>query len=80
MVTKFALAAAVGIAFPALAYFGFDTANPENGQGLTALVVIYAWVPVVLKCGAIALVWGHPMTARRQRIVRRRLEALAQRR
>ncbi len=80
MATKFALAAAVGIGFPALAYFGFDMANPGNGQGLTALVVIYAWVPVVLKCGAIAMVWGHPMTARRQRIVRRRLEALAQRR
>lgn len=80
MATKFALAAAVGIGFPALAFFGFDTANPGSGQGLTALIVIYAWVPVVLKCMAIALVWGHPMTARRQRIVRRRLESLALRR
>jgi Na+/melibiose symporter-like transporter len=37
------------------------------------LVVIYALVPTVLKVGAIVLIWGHPLTERRQRIIRRRL-------
>lgn len=77
MATKLALACAVGIGFPALAYFGFDATEGGDARGLTALVVIYAIVPVVLKLVAVAMVWGHPITARRQRIVRRRLDRMA---
>ncbi len=72
MATKLALAAAVGIALPSLDALGFD---PESGspEGLTALVVIYAGIPVVLKVGAIVLVWSFPLTRARHAIIRRRL-------
>lgn len=75
MATKLALAAAVGLAFPALGAFGFDPkAADHDAGGLLALAMIYAGVPVVLKLIAIAVVWGHPLDARRQAIVRRRLD------
>jgi Na+/melibiose symporter-like transporter len=77
MSTKLALAAAVGIAFPALAWFGFEL-GPDNAKGaIIALAVIYAVVPTVLKIGAVMLVWNHPITAQRQSIIRRRLDSLA---
>jgi Na+/melibiose symporter-like transporter len=79
MSTKLALALAVGIAFPALAAFGFETAPDNSPEALLALAVIYAVVPVVLKAGAIALVWNHPITLRRQQTIRRRLDTMARR-
>lgn len=81
MATKLALALAVALAFPALAAVGFDPQRPENSAtALWSLAVIYAWVPVVLKALAIALVWNFPLTAARQRVMRKRLDALAARR
>lgn len=75
MSTKLALALAVGVAFPTLAALGF-VAGGENDRGTVFwLAVIYAWVPSVLKLCAIAIIWNHPMSARRQQIIRRRLDA-----
>jgi Na+/melibiose symporter-like transporter len=74
MASKLALAGAVGFAFPALAWLGFDAnavANPT--QALLGLVVIYALIPVVIKVITVALVWSHPLTARRHTAIRRRL-------
>jgi Na+/melibiose symporter-like transporter len=79
MSTKLALAAAVGLAFPALAAFGFETGGANEPSALFALAVIYALIPTLLKLMAIAVIWHHPVTARRQDIVRRRLQALAAR-
>lgn len=77
MSTKLALAAAVGVAFPALAWFGFEPA-PGNAPGaIMALAVIYAVVPTVLKLAAVLVIWNHPITAQRQATVRRRLDSLA---
>lgn len=77
MSTKLALAAAVGIAFPALAWFGFELGPGNTTGAIMALAVIYAAVPTVLKIGAVMLVWNHPITAQRQSIIRRRLDSLA---
>ena len=74
MSTKLALAFAVGIAFPALAAFGFKTDAVNSVRAVVALTVIYAWVPVVLKMIAVALVWAFPLTPTRQRAIRKRLE------
>ncbi len=73
MCTKLALAVSVGIALPALAFFGFD---PENIQarGITALLVIYAIVPIVIKLVAIAVVWRFPITALRHAAIKKRLD------
>jgi len=74
MATKLALACAVGLAFPALQLAGFRAGEVNPASALLALAAIYAAVPTVLKCVAIAVVWRHPITARRQAIIRRRLD------
>lgn len=74
MASKLALAAAVGIAFPALDLLGFDATAAENTpRALLSLVVIYALVPVVIKLITVTLVWNHPLTSRRHRAIRHRL-------
>jgi Na+/melibiose symporter-like transporter len=75
MSTKLALAAAVGLAFPLLALFGFRTEGGNTPEALLALALLYALVPTVLKLSAIAVIWRHPITARRQEVIRRRLAA-----
>lgn len=73
--TKLALAVAVGIAFPLLAVAGFDPgAGLHTASGLQMLVVLYAAVPIVLKCGAVALVWNFPVDAAAQALLRTRIE------
>ena len=72
MSTKLALAGAVGLALPGVAAFGFDPAEPTE-DGILALTVIYAWVPVVIKMVAVAAVWRFPLTPARHAIVQKRL-------
>jgi Na+/melibiose symporter-like transporter len=79
MSTKLALACAVGVAFPLLAAAGFETGTENSREAILALAVIYAVVPSVLKLCAVAVIWRHPLTAHRQSIIRRRLDALASR-
>lgn len=79
LVTKLSLAAGVGVVFPLLGMFGFD---PQSGQqsgpsALLALAVIYAWVPIVLKLGAIAVMWNFPLDETAQRALRQRIETKA---
>lgn len=80
MSTKLALAASVGVAFPALAAFGFTVGADNTAAALLALAVIYALVPTVLKIIAIGIIWNHPIDQRRQSIIRRRLASRARRR
>ncbi|MEQ9110919.1 MAG: MFS transporter [Rhodospirillaceae bacterium] len=74
MSTKMALALAVGITFPILDAFGFSADGDNSVSALWTLSVIYAWVPVVLKCVAIAAIWTFPITRERQEMIRRRLD------
>lgn len=72
--TKVAFGLAAGIAFPLLQAFGVDSqATQTTSGGSLALVVIYSVVPIVIKLGAIALVWSFPLTARRMASCRKRL-------
>ena len=73
MSTKLALGGAALIAFPALDMLGFDPAADGPKQGIVALAVIYAVVPVVFKLCAIATIWHHPITRRRHDAIKRRL-------
>lgn len=73
MATKLALAVAVGLALPGVEVFGFDPAAPTE-KGITAVMVIYALLPVVIKTVAIAAMWRFPLTADRHAVIRRRLE------
>lgn len=72
MAGKLALAAAAGLAFPLLDLFGF--AQPEKPQiALTALAVIYALPPCVLKLTAVAMMLRLPLTPARQTLIAERL-------
>ncbi len=62
MATKLALALGIGLAFPALALFGFDARGGNSARALLALAVIYAIVPVFMKIVAIGIVWRFPLT------------------
>lgn len=75
--TKMSLALAVGFAFPLLGLFGFE---PQIGvqqcdTALGALAITYAWVPALLKLGAIALIWNFPLNAEMQRELRTKIES-----
>jgi Na+/melibiose symporter-like transporter len=75
MATKLALAVAVGIAFPLLELAGFDPARDNTGFSLTALALLYAALPVLLKLATTALVWTYPLDAAAHAELRARLEA-----
>ena len=83
LATKLSLALGVGIAFPLIGAFGFD---PEVGadnddRALFALAATYAWLPVLFKLVAIALMWRFPIDEAAQRDrragIERRMEAAA---
>ena len=71
MAQKLALALAVGVAFPILEWAGLQ-ADAAGGAGATeepriwVLAWLYAGLPIVLKIGAMAVVWAHPITAETQ--------------
>jgi Na+/melibiose symporter-like transporter len=74
MATKLALACAVGLAFPALDLLGFDAAGTNDHDAILALAILYAGVPTVLKAIAIAVTWNHPITAKRQAVIRKAMD------
>ncbi len=56
-VTKANLALAAGQALPLLALLGYSPGSRDAGA-ITALATVYAFVPIVLKLGAMALLWA----------------------
>lgn len=61
MATKLALALAVGLAFPLLGATGFVAGQVNDQQALLTLSLLYGLVPVVIKLGAVALIWNFPL-------------------
>jgi glycoside/pentoside/hexuronide:cation symporter, GPH family len=75
LATKLALALAVGIAFPLLAYMGYDPGvGASTETGLMTLGLLYAAVPVALKLCAVFLMWNFPMDEKRQTELREAIE------
>jgi Na+/melibiose symporter-like transporter len=74
LATKLATALAVGIAFPVLDMAGFRADGQSSPGALTALVVLYALVPIGCKLAAVALLWTYPIDAARQARLRRLVE------
>jgi Na+/melibiose symporter-like transporter len=72
MATKLALAAAVGLALPGVVWMGFDPELPTEA-GRSALIVIYAGIPVVIKTLSIAVIWRFPLSAACHAAISRRL-------
>ncbi|NVK20379.1 MAG: MFS transporter [Methylocystaceae bacterium] len=71
MATKLALGVAVGLAFPILDLFDLSSGSI---QSKTALVVIYAGLPVVLKISAVVLMWNFPLTRTKHHAIQYALE------
>jgi glycoside/pentoside/hexuronide:cation symporter, GPH family len=75
LATKLALALAVGIAFPLLAFSGYDPgAGLKSESGLKVLALLYAAAPVCLKLMAIAIMWDFPLDQARQAALRDAIE------
>ncbi len=71
-ITKLALALSAGIVFPLLGLAGFSTA-PATSQSATALQVLgalYAWLPILPKLAAIALMWRFSLDEAEQKRLR----------
>jgi len=73
MSTKLALAASVGIALPLLDWLGTPVPSSTEKYDLMTLALIYAGLPIVLKMGAIWLVWGYPLSPAKLAIIQRRM-------
>jgi glycoside/pentoside/hexuronide:cation symporter, GPH family len=75
LATKLSLALAVGLAFPLLAYMGYDPGSGKMTEsGLMTLGLLYAALPVFLKLCAVALMWNFPMDEMRQKELREAIE------
>jgi Na+/melibiose symporter-like transporter len=62
--------------FPLLSVFGFDPSAAQNDPAaLSALAVSYAWIPILFKCTAIALMWNFPLGREEQARLRRDIES-----
>lgn len=71
---KVALAGSGGAALIVLGWIGFSAAGTNSAAALTGLTLLYALAPIVLKLGAVALMWGFPLGADAQRDLRRQIE------
>jgi GPH family glycoside/pentoside/hexuronide:cation symporter len=71
---KFALAGSGGAALILLGWIGFSPAGANSAGVLTGLSLLYALAPIVLKLGAVTLMWRFPLGAAEQADLRRRIE------
>ncbi|MEM8789583.1 MAG: MFS transporter [Pseudomonadota bacterium] len=74
LATKFALALAGGAALIALEAAGFDANALNQAAALTALALLYALAPVILKAVSIMLMWHFPLDASAQATLREKIE------
>ena len=74
MAQKLSLALAVGIAFPLLDLAGFN-AHDEKPDGLWALSLFYAGIPILFKLAAIGLMHRHRLDETMQQSLRARITA-----
>ena len=79
LATKLSLALGVGLVFPILAWSGFvpgsDAVVPAFA--LDTLTMLYAWLPILPKLAAIAIMWNFPLGEAVQTELRARIEASA---
>ena len=57
-----------------LGWIGFSASGDNTPAALTGLSLLYALAPIVLKLGAVALMWTFPLGAEAQRDLRRQIE------
>lgn len=79
LATKLSLALGVGLVFPVLAWSGFVPGSSAVVPDLAihTLTMLYAWLPIVPKLAAIAIMWNFPLGEAAQTELRARIEASA---
>jgi GPH family glycoside/pentoside/hexuronide:cation symporter len=78
LVSKLSLALGAGIAFPLLAFSGFDPGrNVVTDGGLTMLALLYGALPIALKLLAVGLMWNFPLGRDEQRALQQRIGGAA---
>ena len=75
---KLALAVAVGIAFPLLAFADFVPGTRHSPHALAMLGLLYAGAPIVLKLSAVALLHRFPLDREHQRKLQQRIALLSE--
>ncbi len=76
VVTKASSAIAAGLAFWTLGLWGFVAgAESQSDAALMAVALTYAGAPILLKLGAVALIWRYPLDAEAQKALRIQIDA-----
>lgn len=79
LLVKGSIALGAGAAFAVLDGFHYRAGHANTGSGDTGLLICYLWIPGLFHALAALAGWLFPLDARRQGIVRRRLESAASR-
>jgi Na+/melibiose symporter-like transporter len=79
LLVKASMAIGAGGAFALLDAFHYHAGKANTGSGETGLLIAYVLVPSVFHVLSAAAGWGFPLDARRQTIVRQRLESVGAR-
>jgi len=74
MITKLSLALAVGIAFPLLAFLGFDTTHTTTDNNILALSLLYGFMPIPFKLIAAWSMWRFPLDRKQHQVLRQQLD------
>jgi glycoside/pentoside/hexuronide:cation symporter, GPH family len=74
MVTKLALALAVGVALPLLEFGGFSAQGENSSRALLLLGLLYGGLPVLIKLAVVPLVWNFPLERERHAVLRSVIE------
>lgn len=76
LATKLSLALSAGIVLPIVEWSGFEAGQPgeQAAETLFVLSALYAWLPILPKLAAIALMWNFPIDTREQKQLRMSLE------
>lgn len=74
LLVKGTMAIGAGAGFAILDAFHYKAGHANAGAADTGLLICYLLIPGLLHAASAAIAWGFPLDARRQGIVRRRLE------
>jgi Na+/melibiose symporter-like transporter len=76
LIDKLAVAVGGGVAFELLSLFHYDAVHPTTNtpSANAAMLGVFACVPAALRLASLALLAHYPLDARRQGIIRRRLD------
>jgi len=72
---KFGGALGIGLAYPLLAWIGFEPRGPNDPDALDGLRHVYAFIPVFSELLVVALIFRFPLDEKMQRDIRARIAA-----